>query len=144
MLNKIYPEDVSKGWNTFAPLIARSIPKVLGGNSGTMTAILEAIMTEGLECWMLLVKKEMLAFATTQIVDDELTHEKSLLIYTLASMPKAKIDMKLWANAFETLRKYALSKGCSYISAFSDLPNVIKLAEQVGADVKTTFIRLEV
>ncbi len=148
MLNKIYPEDVAESWEVFAPLIAKSIPPILGGNVNTMTSILEAIMVETLDCWVLLGRnsdnQNMKAFATTHIVEDELTREKSLLIYTLTAMPKAKIVMEDWSDAFETLRKYAHAKGCSYISAFSDLPNVIALAKKVGANVKTTFIRLEV
>ncbi len=148
MLNKIYPEDVAKNWEIFAPLIAKSIPPVLGGNMATMTSILEAIMIETLDCWSLVVRnsdnEDIGAFATTHIVDDELTRERSLLIYTLTALPKAKIGMEDWADALQTLRKYAHHKGCSYISAFSDMPNVVALANRAGANTKTTFIRLEV
>ena len=148
MLNKIYPEDVAKSWEVFAPLIAKSIPPALGGNESTMTSILEAIMVETLDCWVLLGRnsdnQNMSAFATSHIVEDELTNEKSLLIYTLTAMPKAVITMEDWSDALKTLRKYAHSKGCSYISAFTDIPNVVSLAKRVGANTKTTFIRLEV
>ncbi len=78
MLNKIYPEDVAKSWEVFAPLIAKSIPPALGGNVTTMTSILEAIMVETLDCWVLLGRnsdnQNMSAFATTHIVEDELTY----------------------------------------------------------------------
>lgn len=148
MLNKIYPEDVAKSWEVFAPLIAKSIPPALGGNVTTMTSILEAIMVETLDCWVLLGRnsdnQNMSAFATTHIVEDELTNEKSLLIYTLTAMPKAIITMEDWSDALKTIRTYAHSKGCSYISAFSDIPNVVSLAKKAGANIKTTFIRLEV
>lgn len=148
MLNKIYPEDVARDWDVYAPLIAKSIPPALGGNMATMTSILEAIMVETLDCWALVGRisdnEGMVAFATTHIVTDELTSEKSLLIYTLTAMPKARICMTVWADALKTLRVYARSKDCSYISAFSDVPNVISLAERAGAYTKTTFIRLEV
>ncbi len=148
MLNKIYPEDVAKRWEVYAPLIAKSIPLVLGGNAATMTSILEAIMIETLDCWSLVVRNSdnegMGAFATTHVVEDELTREKSLLIYTLTALPKAGIGMEDWADALQTLRKYAHYKGCSYISAFSDMPNVVALANRAGANTKTTFIRLEV
>ena len=54
-------------------------------------------------------------------------------------MPEVMLE-----DAYDTLKIYAKSLGCTYILGFTDNPLVINMVEKMGGDTKTTLIKLEI
>lgn len=141
MLVKLIPEQVSRAWPDIKFAIEQSLPPVVGMQSDRMSNILRGILTEDVVVWSLVNTKDdnkIAAIGLTTFTFDGASGTKSMLIYCIYGYGVPVPG--LWKDGFKTLEKYAKSKGCHRITAYSSEKSIIKYAKALGAEAKYTFI----
>ncbi len=144
MLLQLLPRDITKHWEGLSEAISKSLPPTTSVSRDRMSIILQSLISETMQCWVLcepsVEKKvsELFAVATTELVKETGSATRNLLIYSLFGLRAVSDDQ--WREGFETLRKFAQSRDCENIIAYTDNPAVVSLAKKFGGDVSTTLI----
>ena len=144
MLTRLLPDQVSNLWSIIKYAVEESLPPIAGESPNKMNNILTALLCSKAQCWMSYVKsKEGNKFeglVITEITHDDISDTKSLLIYCLYGFEKA--SRKSWTGGMKALVKFASSRGCSSITAYSEIPSIISLVERLGGETKYRFIKI--
>jgi hypothetical protein len=143
MLTKLLPEQISKFWPVIKYAVEESLPPTIGDHPDKMNRILSGLLSGKLDAWASYrhLPNEVTKFegiAVTQILYDEASNTYSMLIYVAYAYEKMAPES--WVEAYETVGKYARSKGCTRYIAYSSLPYLIDMAKKFGADTSFTFI----
>jgi len=134
-LTKLTPEQVMEYWPQIRECIEVSLPPLVRQNSKALLRIQESLLLRRLECWIASETRDLtksLGVATTCFVTDEISLTKNLLVYTATTV--ASHSQEMWSKCYEVLAKYATSRGCKNIIAYSELPEVISLVERIGGN----------
>lgn len=147
MLVRLTPDQVDKAWDVLAPMIAESLPPTEVYSGSGMVGILRSLLVEDMICWLYYGDDEetekdpyTLVLTTEQL--NKHTDSKNLLIYALygiQEMPRA-----WWLDGFKTLKKYAEGTNCKKITAYSNIPSIIKFWEKLGGSNEFRFLTMEV
>ena len=144
MLTRLLPDQVSNLWSIIKYAVEESLPPIAGESPNKMNNILTALLCSKAQCWMSYVKsKEGNKFeglVITEITHGDISDTKSLLIYCLYGFEKA--SRKSWTGGMKALVKFASSRGCSSITAYSEIPSIISLVERLGGETKYRFIKI--
>lgn len=140
MLLKVLPEQVSKDWDTIWPAIQASMPYEIPPEG--VTKALESFMSDAMQCWFLVKEGDIYAIGTTTIFLDP-CGRRSLFIYTILGYKP--LQMEDWSDAFESLKKWAKSKGCVEILTHTPMSNTaaIRLVQSMGGDIGTVIARID-
>jgi len=149
VLTRLTPSQASANWDRIKETIRSSLPPAIVYDESIVADVLEAVLQERAQVWVLHTqvvkegKSEIEAIILTTVVEDWLTKSRTLLIYSLYGF-FADNNQKDWAEALDGLRKYARSRGCEAITAYSDNMAAIRLAERLGGNASYRYIVLEV
>lgn len=120
MLVGLPSKEIAKHWEVFRETLRRSIPtsdKVLPDRAQRW---LIAALTGRLQCWLCFdpkdEKDEFYCAVVTRMSIDDMTGEKSLLVYAIGVFKKASREVR--EADWETLKKIANEWGCSYLSGY--------------------------
>lgn len=119
MLVGLPSKKIAETWDIFREIIRKSIPTSPDLLPDRMQRMLFAAMTGRLQCWLLFEEDgsdEFYGGLVTRMAVDDLTGQKSLLIYALASFKQA--SRKVREEDFRTLKRIAKQWGCSYLTAY--------------------------
>ena len=144
MLTKLLPEQISKFWPIIKYAVEMSLPPIAGEHPDRMNRILASTLSGTTDVWASYTRGEENRFegiVLTRLGYDETSNTKSLLIYCLYGY--GEVNRNSWLQAIELLAKYAKSKGCSRVTAYTSEPYIVKLATDLGADVSYTFISFD-
>jgi len=144
MLTKLLPEQVSKYWDIIRYAIEQSLPPVAGEGPDKMKKILMSLLSSKSQCWISSDINEesriLEAVLVTRILYDDVSDTKNLLIYCLYGYEHIK--QSSYSSGVSTLVKYAESKGCDRIIAYTNFPRVIEMIEKLGGSTTYTFISI--
>jgi hypothetical protein len=136
MLVALLPSQASDYWIILRDHINDSLPPIADWGPYDMNQILYSLMIGNMQCWLDMNKEQILnGFVITTIMSD-ISGVRTLLLYNVVVLNKdAKTDFN---SCYETLRLFALSKGCSKIGAFVMNEKVLALLQE--HDVETRFV----
>lgn len=141
MITRLLPEQVSNKWDILREGIKGSIPPQVETNGEDIpNNILHALLEEKMYCWVLSEGNTVFAIVTTAFTYDEYSGVKNLLIYNVYGY--RNVPQSLWKEAFQAVSKFAESKNCNTITAFTENKRVVQLVNQLGGDTETTFVKL--
>jgi hypothetical protein len=143
MITQLLPDQISKFWPIIKYAVEESLPPTVGEHPDKMNRILSAMLSGKLDVWASYRHLEngitkVDGIGVTQIIYDEASNTKSMLIYAVYAYEKTLPET--WIDSFETISKYAISKGCIRYVAYSSIPYVIEMAKKFGGDTSFTFI----
>jgi len=144
MLTKLLPDQISKFWPVIKYAVEESLPPIAQGeHPDKMNRILSGMLSDKLEVWASyrhledgVIKFEGLMI--TQILYDDASNIYNMLIYAIYAYDSTTLET--WLEGYETLTKYARSKGCTNLIAYSSVQRIINIAKKLGADTSFTFI----
>jgi hypothetical protein len=119
--------------------------KALQSIEGSLTepdAILEALLNETMQCWLIVTDDGIIGFCTTQINMVEPEHKEVLLVRDLYSLNG--IPDEVWVGDLEVLTNFAKSNNCSRIIAYTKSQALLNRVERLGFDIDTVMISKEV
>jgi len=141
MLTKLLPEQVSKFWPIIKYAIEESLPPIVGEHPDKMNRILSSALSGSTDVWASYERGDEAKFEgliLTRMTYDEASGTKGLLMYCLYGY--TDVADNTWEEGLGILAKYAKSKGCSRIFAYTSMPYMINKAKELGADADYTFI----
>ena len=130
-LYKLLPEQVMQYWEDIRQCIKVALPPMVADNDAAILHIQEQLLLGSLECWMA-EDNGICGVMTTQLVIDSVSRCLNMLIYTVAIT--SEHSEELWEMGAVHLRKYAIARQCTNIIAYSNNPQMIHIAERLGAD----------
>lgn len=142
MLIHMMPEQVSNQWSFFAPTIGSSLPPTVEHNQEGMTNILYSVLKEDLDVWIYTEDDQAMFVLTTCVRQDPITKQKDLLIYSLTGI--REMNEKGWNDAYKTLSKFARSRDCKGIIAYTADPKISNYIKSRGGEADFTLIQMEV
>lgn len=140
MLIRLLPDQVSDNWGFLSPQIEKALPSITSSGIERMNNILISISSEEMDCWTLVIDDGVLAVVTTMIIQDPATRLNNFLIYSLTSLEN--FERKLWVSSVVTLMKYAKSRKCINMVAYSNVSSVVNFVKQLGGDTSYTFLSI--
>ncbi len=147
MLVRLQPDQVARYWDFFKPAMEATLPPIAGETEYKMSNILEAFLVEALIMWISVKSRdeadanmgvEVTGFLATQVISDEMTKTKALLMYTIYTTEH--FTMKEYEEGFIALSKFGKSKGCDRLTGYTQSEAIIKRAQQFGGDTSYHFI----
>jgi len=144
MLTQLLPDQISKFWPVIKYAVEEALPPTTKGeHPDKMSRILSGMLSGKLDVWASyrhqpndVTKFE--GIVVTQILFDDASGIYNLLIYAVYAYEDTAPDT--WTDGYEALVKYARSKKCVNIIAYSCVPRIVQLARKLGADTSFTFI----
>ena len=141
MLIKMLPEQVEEHWETIAPMIAKGIHPSAAARRGAMGNVLRAILVERLICWVYVSDNSFIACITTIERSDEVTLDKSLFIYSFATL--GNMNKVMFKDAWESLQTYASSLGCFKVTGLVEDDRLVSLYKrEFNAKAEYTFVEV--
>ena len=148
MLVHLQPDDISKWWTGISESISRSLPPFTRATQDRMSIILESLLKGAMDCWVLTEydhEKDtttLFAIATTEVTIDYVSNTKNLSIFSLYALQTPSIEQ--WKDAFDTIKRYANHKNCTYVLGFTSSYAIVELVNKLGGDTSSILIKLEV
>ena len=151
MLIRLNSEQVMRYWPSVEEALRAAVPFADTFTSEQMLDLQEKCVRGALQTWLVYNvqadatgqdKVLPLAIGLTTVLEAIGHRGKELLIYALCSYENVPMD--IWREAFESLKKFARSEGCSVVTALTKSPRVLQMVRQIGGNVETTYCRMEV
>jgi hypothetical protein len=145
MLTQLLPDQISKFWPVIKYAIEEALPPTIKGeHPDKMNRILSAALSGKLDVWASYDRiNEVTKFngiVVTQILYDDASNVYNLLIYVVFAYENT--TTKTWEEGYEALAKYAKSKKCTNMIAYSSVPKIVSIAKAFGADTSFTLISI--
>ncbi len=142
MLTKLLPDQISKFWDVIKFAVEQSLPPIAHDHPDKMNRILSSLLCGKTDCWVSHKSEKFESVMLTKILYDDASNTRNLLIYCLYGYEI--MNNESWSSGLETLLKYAKGKKCNQIISYTELPNMIELANKLGAETKYTFISFDI
>jgi len=144
MLTQLIPDQVSKFWDVIKYGIEESLPPIVSEHPDRMNRILSSLLCYKIQCWVSYTRSDTTKFeglVLTRVLYDDATDTRNLLIYCLYGYNET--NAQTWTDGLLSLAKYAQSKRCNRIIAYSDVPYIVSLVEKLGGEAKYTFLSFD-
>lgn len=146
MLTRLLPEQISNFWDIIKFAVEQSLPPIVSEHPDKMNRILSAALCGKVEVWASYNKSDegnkFEGIVLTKMIYDDASNTRNLLIYCLYGYND--VDNKSWLGALKSIVKYANSKGCTQIIAYSDSPYIVNVAKQLGGEAIYTFLSFDI
>lgn len=140
MLIHVQPDKVGEHWDFFADVIGDSLPPNIYLNGEGMSMVLSSALLEKLHVWVYEDGDGKAVFVmSTTVLEDPVTGQKNLLIYSFTSL--RKIEPSMWEESFETLRKFAKAQGAVGIIAYTENDRIANYVQSLGARTSNRLIQ---
>lgn len=146
MLTRLLPDQIASFWDIIKYSIDESLPPIVGDHPDRLNRILSSLLCNKTECWASYNKGEnkitFEGIVLTKIIYDDASNTRNLLIYCLYGYDE--VNKGSWLEGFKSLIKYAKSKNCNQIIAYSEHAYIVNTAKSLGADTSYTFISFNI
>lgn len=143
-LLRLLPEQVASRWGLISGIIKKSMPPTANGSADSINGIMDGILAGSMQCWAVVEDTVPVALLVTTIAMDSGVGTKSLCIYSLTSISNIPVSERVWNDCLGDLKDYARKMSCDHISAYTNIPVVIRLLERRGADVSTIYAKIDI
>lgn len=143
MLVRLETDQVLKYWEPLKGLIIAAQPVGAIWDRAAEVKLLEAAATGVLQVWTEVSPSGSIdAVLSTMFTEDMASGTMGMLIYSLTVLSKVPGDR--WVSGFDALCKYAKSRGCKRVTAFSNNPKIVGIVQKLGGDTSLTLCAVEV
>ena len=146
MMIRLIPEQVSKFWDIIKYALEDFPPASIEvRDANWINNILISAMDGSIQVWASYDRLEeginFKGIVITSIEVDKFVKQKNLLIYYVYMFNSMSVAN--WTEGLDVVRKYAKSRKCSRVLAYSNIPEIINISKKLGGDVSTTFIAFD-
>jgi len=146
MLVQLLPDQISKFWGILKYSLYEAPPLTANlSYDDWANRILRQALSGQIEVWASYTKDDELVFEgimLTTFLYDPLIDVRDLLIYYIYGYGDISQESK--RAALRTIAKYAKSRDCRRITAYTNEPAVVSLVKRMGGDASITFITFNV
>ena len=144
MLTQLIPEQISNLWDIIKYAIEQSLPPNVVDSPDKINKILSACLSGKIQVWASYERGESNKFEgimLTKFLYDDVTEQKNLLIYSVYGY--SEISQDSWINGLKALTKFAISRNCSMIVAYSNVEKIIQVVNNLGGDSNWHFLSFD-
>jgi hypothetical protein len=141
MLVKLLPEQCQDHWPMIKNSLLKALPPTFKKTSDTYTSLLEGLKCGDVHAWASTQAGDVKALVVTQVMEEQHSKRKQLLIYSLAGYDSLTEEM--YKEGYEALSAFAREIGCDSIVAYTDVQRLVRLVRNYGARVRY-YIEMEV
>jgi hypothetical protein len=146
MITILLPDQIARYWNILGPAIEEALPPIASYKEERMNKVLSSLLSGKSLCWVAhKVKDEqryLEALCITQIQHDTISMSKSLLIYALYAF--APISDETQFAGLNAIAKYAKSKGCENVIAYTQNERIIELSKLHSGNTVQTLVTFDI
>jgi len=146
MLTQLLPDQISHFWDIIKYAIEQSLPPITHEHPDKMNRILSSLISGKAQCWASYNKSEkeikFEGIVVTRFLYDDVSNTKNLLIYCLYGYQG--VNKSSWLHGLRALTKYASANGCKKIIAYTDIPYIINIAQQLNGATSYTFLTFDI
>lgn len=143
MLIKITTDQIAREWKVIKYALEKGLPPIVDGAPVDTSKILYSLMMDEMQCWCSLTKDGLLqAVVITMITSDGVSAVHNLLIYCMYSFNP--VDRQSFVAGLAVLKRYASSRGCHRLVAYTAVQGIIDLFHRIGGDTRYRFVSLNV
>jgi len=142
MITKILPTKIEEHWKAIAAYLDKVMPPTPYGTKIDTDYLKTKVITEEMSLWLIYQNEKINGLLITTYTKEITSEKSSLLIYAIVAFEK--LDTALIKEDFKTLQKYAKETGAQYISAYSNVPHVVKLVQDLGGNAEYAYLTLGV
>lgn len=138
---RLLPEQIMRYWTQIRECLIIALPPFINGTDIALTYIQESLLLNTLQCWLVMSDdntKNLYGIMTTNIVHDQISNCKNLLIYSITTIGSHPVDM--WERAAIFMRQYAKAQGCYSIMAYSSSPEMLDISVRLGGNIETRLV----
>lgn len=146
MLVKLTPDQIASNWEFLKQNIFINSPLEVGIEvKSRLNNILQLLLVDELQCWAAVRKVELeskcdiLGFALTQVLENNITGSKNLLLYSAVGFNDS-FTINMWRSFLLTLVRYAKGQGCNTVFAYTNNQGLIDLAQKLHGDVSQRMV----
>ena len=145
MLLRLLPEQISEQWDIIKPTIEDSLRSAC--EDADMNEMLTSLLNASSQCWVSSRKATnggnvIEGIIITIITKNMFGEGKNLLIYSLFGY--SMDTREAWRGGAKALALFAKSNQCSRIVAYTDVPSLIKLVENLGGTANQRFVSIPI
>ena len=144
MLVKLLPEQISEYWDIIKYAVENSLPPIANEAYDKMNRILEALLCDSMQCWVLYSeiedKRKLEAVVVTTLSTDLSSGVRSLMVYSLYGF--SDLSDEAWKSGYETLARWGKGLGCNRVTAYTDVPKVCEVVKNLGGEARYMFVSL--
>lgn len=142
MLIKMLPDQVAKYWDIFSFGVQQSLPPITIESPRRMNRILESLMLERMDLWLITYERKALGIIVTSLAYDSNSGVKDLVIYCFYSF--RDLPISLIKKDLKALKVYAKSKGCKRLTAYSNVDSVVKFWKSLKGSSEYYFLTIPI
>lgn len=143
MIIKLLPEQITKLWDSIRYGVIHSIAPIIEPTPENMQDVLCQLLRQDMQCWCVYGEdKKIYGYIITSIVIEPNTLFRSLSIYSVFLYEKANPEM--WADGMELIERFAKANKCTRVTAFTNNPSILSIAEKGGYNSDYTYIVKEI
>jgi len=146
VLLRLDDEQVTTYWeNIRQTLLANDLP-MADANANSMKVVLHGLLQGSIQAWILYNivegKEDILAMALTAFSVEPVTLTKNLVIYNLYGY--SFVPPRMWTEGLQGFKKFAKANDCYTVIAYSKVPRIMQIAQELGGDTSMHVINLEI
>lgn len=142
MIHLVEPEEIDTHWDVIkAASAGRLGPLIWAGEE----QVRQALKDELLFCFAILEQQKdqpLRGFAICSISSDPLSDTKTLIV--MCAYAVLDVDGETWADGLVELMKFAHGKGCSRVVGFTQLDEVVDLAQRLGVNADYRLLSINI
>lgn len=140
MINQLLPSQIASMWDVLSWGIERALPPV--GAPDRLSRLLDSLLAGRMQCWLTSSvvddRSQLEAVVVTQIIEDEGSGERSLLVYSLYGFR----PLSNWKSDFESMGRWARAQRCTRLLAYTNSHSVIEMVKQLGGAADYTLVSI--
>ncbi len=135
---RLLPEQISRHWELIHEVLENINMSGTPFDQEIVTRIAEKLISGQVQCWVVNEDKKLAAFVFTAIIVDSVLGLKNLLLIGIYSLELAQ-SLNIWKKGLMTLQKYAQGNSCKNIVFYTNIPELIQIANKFGANTEFVF-----
>jgi len=139
MLIQLLPDQIPEFWEDIKYSLEESAPPLFIRTQEQLNNILMSLLAEKMQCWVSVDTEkdphEIKGVMTSTIINDGISGTRMFLLYSGYST--GEVEDSFWIEGLKVFKKYAKSKRCKLIGAYSSIPYMKERFAKLGANLET-------
>lgn len=143
VIRRLLPQHISRYWEIIRHAIKETTRGWVEPTEEYMTSMIGKLMSGTVQCWAVQEAENgnirVAAFLFTAVVDDPLSNQKNLLLNGIYVTNSSLNNLGIWRYGLKVLLDFARNSECRNLMFYTDVPDLVQMAEKLGATTNITF-----
>jgi hypothetical protein len=110
----------------------------------TVKKIWHSVWNRHMQAWLIYRKGIVIGLVLTKVIRDDFLDYNELLVYCLYIIEGFSMSLEEWDQCYNKLSEFGYEMGCRWITAYTTVERVRRMASRMGGTINTTYIRVPI